>query len=136
MCRLTRLYAANVLKTDSITSVGSNLSLLRLERQNQLDDENLGVGSDTWVSLAELQEEYDLKPFFTAVRNFNVTSIKKMLQKFPFNDSLLKDLGVLQPEKTASYSVDTVLGLAKCFPQLGLADPESLDQLKEEFTDF
>ena len=136
MCRLTRLYAANVLKTDSITSVGSNLSLLSLERENQLDDENLGVGSDTWVSLAELQEEYDLKPFFTAVRNFYVASIKKMLQKFPFSDSLLKDLGVLQPEKTASYSVDTVLGLAKRFPQLGLVDPESLDQLKEEFTDF
>ena len=136
MCRLTRLYAANVLKTDSITSVGSNLSLLSLERENQLDDENLGVGSDTWVSLAELQEEYDLKPFFTAVRNFYVASIKKMLQKFPFSDSLLKDLGVLQPEKTASYSIDTVLGLAKRFPQLGLVDPESLDQLKEEFTDF
>ena len=71
------------LKTDSITSVGSNLSLLSLERENQLDDKNLGVGSDTWVSLAELQEEYDLKPFFTAVRNFYVASIKKMLQKFP-----------------------------------------------------
>ena len=60
-----------------------------------------------------------------------------MLQKFPFSDSHLKDLGVLQPEKTtASYSVDTVLGLAKRFPQHGLADPESLDQLREEFTDF
>ena len=48
MCRLTRLYAANILKTDAITSVGSNLSQLSLERENQLDDENLGVGSDTW----------------------------------------------------------------------------------------
>ena len=34
-CRLMRLYAANVLKTDSITSVGSNLSLLSLECENQ-----------------------------------------------------------------------------------------------------
>ena len=47
MSRLTRLYAANVLKTDSITSVGSSLSLLSLEHENQLDDENLGFGSDT-----------------------------------------------------------------------------------------
>ena len=99
-----------------ICGVPSNLSLLSLEHENQLDDENLGVGSDTWVSLTELQEEYNLKPFFTAVRNFYVASIKKMLQKIPFSDSFLKDLGVLQPENTASYSVDTVLGLAKCLP--------------------
>ena len=86
--------------------------------------------------ITELEEEHDTKPFFTAVRNFYVASLKKMIQKFPFGDSLLKDLGVLQPEKTASYSVETVLGLARRFPQLELADDESLDKLREEFTDF
>ena len=48
----------------------------------------------------------------------------------------LKDLGILQPEKTSSYAVNTVLGLAKRFPQLRLSDSESIDCLKEEFTDF
>ena len=136
MCRLTSLYAANLLKTDAITSVGSNIHQISVECGSQLDDENLGVGSDTWKCITELEEEHDTKPFFTAVRNFYFASLKKMIQKFPFGDSLLKDLGVLQPEKTASYSVETVLGLARRFPQLELADDESLDKLREEFTDF
>ena len=41
----------------------------------------------------------------------------------------MKDLGILQPENTASFS-------AKRFPQLGLADDQTLDQLREEFTGF
>ena len=68
-----------------------------------------------WASLAQLQEEHDLKPFFTAVRKFYIASTTKMIKKFPFCDSLLKDLGVLQP---ASYSVENIIGLAKFFPQL------------------
>ena len=59
-----------------------------------------------------------------------------MLHRFPFGDTLLKDLGVLQPDKTASYPVSTIIGLAKRFPQLGLADSVSLDKLREEFLDF
>ena len=59
-----------------------------------------------------------------------------MLKKFPFGDSILKDLGVLQPQQTPSYSIDTILGLAKRVPQLDLADSASLDQLREEFMDF
>ncbi len=136
ICRLTRLYAASLLKPETILSVGNNLHQLCLDRQGQLDNENLGIGTETWKVLAELEEVHDMRPFFNAVREFYVTSIQKMKQKFPFHDSLLKDLGVLQPEKTASYSVSTVLGLAKRFPQLGLSEAASLDQLREEFMDF
>ena len=59
-----------------------------------------------------------------------------MLKKFPFGDTLIKDLGILQPEKTSFYAVNTVSGLTKKFPQLRLSDSESIDCLKEEFTDF
>lgn len=48
----------------------------------------------------------------------------------------MKDLGLLQPENTSEYSVSTVISLARRFPQLGLAEDESLDKLREEFTDF
>lgn len=57
-----------------------------------------------------------------------------MIKKFPFGDSILKDLGVLQPDKTSSYSATTLLNLAKRFPQIGLS--ESLDLIEEEFNDF
>ena len=57
------------------------------------------------------------------------TSIaSKNAQKFPFGDTLLKDLGILQPQKAASYPVSTVVRLAKRFPQLGLADSASLSE--------
>ena len=136
MCRLTRLYASNVLTVESITAAGDDLSRLKFDLDHQLDDESLGIGTDTWGYLAELEAEHELKPFFSAVRKFYIASIKKMLAKFPFGDSLLKNLGVLQQEKTASYDVHTILSLAKRFPQIGLADAESLDQLREEFLDF
>ena len=59
-----------------------------------------------------------------------------MLLKFTFSYCLLKDLGILQLEKTPSYSASTVVRLAKSFQQLGTADLESLDCLREEFLDF
>ena len=132
--RLVRLYAANLLPTESITGVGDNLSNLTFE--TQLERENLGIGMDTWASIAVLEQERDPKPFFEAVRNFYVSSIKKMIQKFPFGDPLLRDLGILQPNKVTSYSVDTVVRLAKRFPQLQLFEPPSLETLRDEFLDL
>ena len=85
----------------------------------------------------ELEEERELKPFFSAVRKFYVyASVSKMLKKLPFGDSILKDLGILQPQATASYSIDMITSLAKRFPQIKLADADSLDNLREEFLDF
>ena len=133
MTRLLRVYAANILKRDVITAAGNNLSLLSLSDENQLSDENLGTWTRTWTDLVELEAEHDLKLFFSAVRKLYVATINKMLQKFPFGDSLLKDLG---PDNTAPYSFDRVQYLAKRFPQLGLADEASVDQLREEFMDF
>ena len=115
MSRLTRLYASNVLQRSAITSVGDYLRKLNLDISFQLPDENFGIGTDTWTCLSELQEEYDLKPFFTAVRGFYIATLKKMLKKFPFGDSLLKDLSVLQPDKTSTFSDNVLVNLAKRF---------------------
>lgn len=80
-----------------------------------------------------MEEEHDSKPFFQAVRKFYVVSIKKMIQIFPFGDSLLRDLAILQPNK---MSVVTAVTLAKRFPQLELSGPASLDKLREECLDY
>ena len=135
-CRLLRLYASNLLKRDVIVAAGDNLKDLSLDRRGQLTDENLGIGAATWSCLTELESTHDIKPFFTAVRKFYCETIRKMQKKFPFDDSLMKDLGILQPENTASFSVSTVLSLARRFPQLSLAEDHILDDLREEFTDF
>ena len=70
MCRLVKLYASHLLKPEAITAASDNLSLLNLSHENQLPDENLGIGTETWRSLVELEAERELKPFFSAVRKF------------------------------------------------------------------
>ena len=45
-----------------------------------------------------LEEEVDTKPLFRAVRDFYIAPIKNMLEKFPLNESILKDLGIINPE--------------------------------------
>ncbi len=72
MGRLVRLYASNLLKTDVIKAAENNLSTLNLANGGQLEDENLGIGDNTWVLVAQLEEEADIKPLFRVVRQFYV----------------------------------------------------------------
>ena len=73
---------------------------------------------------------------FKAIRSFYVSSTKKMLVKFPFGDSLMKDLRIIQPEHTSLFSFNTITSLTKRFPPIGLNDAISLQNLKEQFQDF
>ena len=107
-----------------------------MDTSSQVSDEQLGIGDNMWVSVAELEQDYDNKPFFTAVRKFYVSSIQKMLSKFPFGDALMKNLAILHPNETSSFHSSTVAALAQRFPQLGLSDSETLRCLEEEFNDF
>lgn len=136
MNRLVRLYASNFLTSDTILAANDNLRNLEFAEENQVSNEDLGIGTETWMTIAELEATHDTAPFFNAVRAFYVNSTKKMLNKFPFGDTLLKDLSVLQPENTSSFPFSTVASLAKRFPQIELSDSASLDRLKEEFEDF
>ena len=126
-----RLYAANILTTASIEAASGNLKGLNFT--DQLEDENLGIGNDTWIAVATMEEEHDTKPFFVAVRKFYEKSIKKMILKFPFGDSLMCELEILLPGK---LKAETALALAKRFPQLHISDSASLDNLREECMDY
>ena len=97
-------------------AAGDNLNSLSLDKRGHLTDENLGIWTATWACLSELEETHNSKPFFTAVRTFYVQTIKKMQKRFPFDDSLMKDLGILQPEKISEYEVSTIISLARRFP--------------------
>ena len=134
--RLVRLYASNLLKMETTVAAGNDFTKLSFANAGQLEDENLGLGNDMWAYLSGIEEEYDPKPLFKAVCDFYVASLKKMLKKFPFGNSILRDLDIINPDKFCSYSFSTVEGLAKRFPQLGLADSRTFDLLREEFMDF
>ena len=98
MSTLVHLYASNLLKAYVILAAGNDLST-RLDSEGQVPDENLGI-DDTWVLIAQLEEEADPKPLYSVIRQFYVATIKKMLKKSPFNDSLLKKLEIINPEAT------------------------------------
>jgi hypothetical protein len=138
MNRIVRLYASNFLTSDTILAANDNLRLLDFAEENQVSNEDLGIGTKTWMSVAKLESTHDTAPFFEAVRGFYVSSTKKMLNKLPFGDTLMKELSVLQPENTSSFPISKIISLAKRFPQLelGLCESKSLDQLQEEFQDF
>ncbi len=95
--RLLRLYAANLLEPNVILAAGDNLNTINLDRTGQLTNENLGIGTATWLYLSELEQTQDIKPFFEVVRKFYVETIIKLLKKFPFEDSLMKDLAFCNP---------------------------------------
>ena len=107
MSRLVRLYASNLLKAETILAAGDDFTKLNFSVEGQLADENLGLGNDLWVHLSSM-EEYDPSPFYRAVRGFYVASVQKMLKKFPFGDSILKDLDVINPDKFCTCSFSTV----------------------------
>ena len=65
-----------------------------------------------------------------------MATIKKMLKKFPFNDSLLKKLEIINPEATCSNNISAIIDPSKRFPQIGLTDSSSLGKLWEKFMDF
>ncbi len=87
----------------------------------------------TQYEISEMEEEFDTKPFYQAVNDFYVASLNKMLKKFPFRDTILKDLGIINPDMFCTYNFTTIQTLAKRFPQLELADSASIDALRSEF---
>ncbi len=80
MNRLVRLYAANLMTNDVILEATDNLRLLNFDATNQLPDENLGIGDNTSVTLAVVEQEHDTKSFFASIIRFYLSSIKKMLK--------------------------------------------------------
>ena len=82
----------------SILAARNNLKNLNFDVANQVSNEDLGIGDDSWASVSDLKCHHDTTPFIEANRGFYVSSKRKMLVKFPFGDSLMKDLRIIQPD--------------------------------------
>lgn len=94
MSRLVRLYAGNLVKREVILAAGDKLKELKLEASSQVTNELLRIGDETWICVDDLEQEHDTKPFFSVVR---LSTITKMLSKFSFGDTLMKNLAILYP---------------------------------------
>ena len=97
----------------------------------------LGIGNATWVHLTELEEEHGVKPFYVAVRNWYVATIKKCFKNFLSMTLCSRTWELLiQKQHLPILSASTIVTLAKRFPQMGLSISRSLDKLREEFMDL
>lgn len=108
----------------------------------QHGNERLAVGSDARRLLIQNSEEdftvttAQEEKFFTSVRKFYQAAVKKMVTKFPFDNSTLSDLEVLDPELKKKKGDDPDYGpIVRLCQTFG---PDDLDEekLKEEWDDY
>ena len=59
MTRLAKLYAANIVTTESTKAAGDNLKDLRFDN---LDQEHIRIGRITWVVASALKQEQNTSP--------------------------------------------------------------------------
>ena len=94
-------YLSNFIKGSVLCSIDDLTTIAYDDIQNQLSNEELGVGTSTLLLLAEFQDEVEGTPietcFFSSVRLFYQETVRKMFAKFPFKDSVLSDLSLLDP---------------------------------------
>ena len=110
-----------------------------MNRSCQLGDNELGIGTSTRMLLCEPDSADEYigttieKRFYTSVRLFYECGVTKMLAKFPFKDSTLKDLSLLDPRNRLEINVSSSLNLAKRFCYYNC---DELDLLTMEIGDF
>ena len=132
---LLRSYFSNFIKG---TLLRSTDDIAYDDVENQLSNEELGVGISTLLLLAEFQDEIEGTPietrFFSSVRLFYQETVRKMFAKFPFKDSVLTDLSLLDPHQREIISLASVVRLCSRF--FTACPSEQRDDILNEFRDF
>ena len=153
---MTRLVQSTLTKFVKARVVKDAASLMEVPfepRENQLEDGDLEIGlkttevihqchstSESEADPMEQEQQLSLDPssearFYTSVRLFYITLVKKMLQKFPLQNLLLKDLRLLQPTVRLDLTAQVACRLADSLPS-HVVPLEKRDELKDEFRDW
>ncbi|KAM9393166.1 general transcription factor II-I repeat domain-containing protein 2-like [Pholidichthys leucotaenia] len=124
-----------LVKFDQMKYVKATNDLRRLDFLDsdlQHSDEFIAIGLETREALQthELDPDTEQK-FFEALRGFYEAVVRKMLNKFPFDDKILPHLSVLDPRKTQSLTYGPIVELAAAF-----CPTVDTEELKEEWEDL
>jgi len=138
MNRLLRLSIAKfvlwgVIKSATDLTMGSFA-----DRSVQLDDGILAVGMAMRTLLADNDDDLAdsiRTRIFNSVRHFYVAIVEKMVKIFPFHDTVLKNLSVLNPDSKlrCTWSPTMVRNLAARF---SIVADDEIEYLVEEFQDY
>ena len=117
---LLKSFMSNIVDPDILQSHDDVTSVDYQSRSNQVCDDELGIATSTRLLLfGELEDTVHgtaiEKRFFTCVREFYVATISKMLKKFPFTESVIKELSFLDPLKRSNSSCSEIMSLASRF---------------------
>ena len=115
---LFRGYLANFVGAEVILEDSDVWSIEYSNSDNQLDDEDLAIGTDTLLFLAEIEDDFVGTPlerrFYRSVRLFYEAAVGKMISKFP-RDVILKDVSIIDPCNRRQGSPSAVIRLCRRF---------------------
>ena len=136
--KLLRRLLSNFVEPDVLRSMDDILSINYQDRDQQVKDDELGIGTSTRMLLCgELEDEVVgtriETRFFRSVREFYETSVTKMLAKFPFSDNIFEDLAFLDPRNRSLSSPTGMIRLANRFTSL---ETDEIDCLVMELRDY
>jgi hypothetical protein len=131
-------YMSNFIKPEVITNADDITEISYLDRNNQVEDSELGIGTSTRLLLCgELEDEITgtivESRFFSSVRSFYEVSVSKMIAKFPFSDDTLKELAFLDPRNRVASTPSGITNLACRFSSFST---DEIDSLMMEFRDY
>ena len=112
MLSLLQGYLANFIKPELIVAADDITALDYKDRENQLSNESLAVGTETLLFISEMEDDIEgttmERRLFNSVCLFYETTVSKVLAKFPHKDKTISDLSFLDPcncVKTSSASI-------------------------------
>ena len=82
----------------------------------------------------ELEGTSKERNFFLSVRKFYVECVRKIIDKFPFSDNVIRDLGMLDPRNRHQISSAVVLRLLKRFNKQ--CSIEEMDTILKEWQEY
>ena len=100
------------------------------ERLNQKEDVDMFIGKET-RALMQPCKSIDKEHFFSAVRQFYITSCAYMLKNYPYNDKVLTNAEVLVVEKRTGKSFEDLRYFVQKYPVL--LQSATIDELRKEF---
>ena len=134
---LLQANISNFIKPEVINYSRDITKINFCERHNQVGDDELAIGASTRALLNELEDEIVgtnlVRRFFPQIRVFYETSVQKILDKFPFEDTTIKELAFLDPRNRTISPVTGIINLATRFCQFST---DEIDILTIQFQDY
>ena len=115
---LLRGYLANFIKPEVITAASDITTINYHDRNNQLSNDTLAIGTETLLFLSEFEDEIEgtaIERKFFSVRVFYETVVSKLLAKFPHKDNTLSDLSFIDPNNRAKSNPRGIIRLCNRF---------------------